>query len=138
MCVDADEKKKKLENKNEVKGAMFKMSNDPRVTRVGLFIRRHSIDELPQLLNVLCGNMAIVGPRPPLPEEVNNYTDYDKKRLSVKPGCTGLWQVSGRNSLDFDEMVELDISYIKNASFSLDVKICFKTIWIMIKPNEAY
>ena len=127
-----------ISDKNEVNGAMFKMSNDPRVTRVGCFIRRHSIDELPQLINVLLGNMTVVGPRPPLPEEVDQYSQHDKERLKVKPGCTGLWQVSGRNSLDFDEMVELDIDYIEHASLLLDVKICFKTVWIMIYPNEAY
>lgn len=138
MCVDADKKKIKLKDKNEIDGAMFKMTNDPRVTRVGAFIRKHSIDELPQLFNVLIGNMTIVGPRPPLSEEVDKYTNYDKKRLIVKPGCTGLWQVSGRNALDFDEMVELDIRYIQNASLLLDIKICFKTIWIMIYPNDAY
>ena len=138
MCQNADAKKKELTDKNEVNGAMFKMSNDPRVTRVGCFIRRHSIDELPQLINVLLGNMTVVGPRPPLPEEVNQYSKHDKERLKVKPGCTGLWQVSGRNSLDFDEMVELDIDYIEHASLLLDMKICFKTVWIMIYPNEAY
>lgn len=138
MCQNADDKKKELTEQNEVNGAMFKMSNDPRVTRVGCFIRRHSIDELPQLINVLLGNMTVVGPRPPLPEEVNQYSKHDKERLKVKPGCTGLWQVSGRNSLDFDEMVELDINYIEHASLLLDMKICFKTIWIMIYPNEAY
>ncbi len=138
MCQNADAKKKELTEQNEVNGAMFKMSNDPRVTRVGCFIRRHSIDELPQLINVLLGNMTVVGPRPPLPEEVNQYSKHDMERLKVKPGCTGLWQVSGRNSLDFDEMVELDIDYIEHASLLLDMKICFKTIWIMIYPNEAY
>ncbi|CAI2656247.1 putative sugar transferase EpsL [Apilactobacillus kunkeei] len=138
MRQNADAKKKELTEQNEVNGAMFKMSNDPRVTRVGCFIRRHSIDELPQLINVLLGNMTVVGPRPPLPEEVNQYSKHDKERLKVKPGCTGLWQVSGRNSLDFDEMVELDINYIEHASLLLDMKICFKTIWIMIYPNEAY
>lgn len=138
MCQNADAKKRELTEQNEVNGAMFKMSNDPRVTRVGCFIRRHSIDELPQLINVLLGNMTVVGPRPPLPEEVAQYSEHDKERLKVKPGCTGLWQVSGRNSLDFDEMVELDIDYIEHASLLLDMKICFKTVWIMIYPNEAY
>ncbi|KOY78703.1 sugar transferase [Apilactobacillus kunkeei] len=138
MCQNADAKKKELTEQNEVNGAMFKMSNDPRVTRVGCFIRRHSIDELPQLINVLLGNMTVVGPRPPLPEEVDQYSQHDKERLKVKPGCTGLWQVSGRNSLDFDEMVELDIDYIEHACLLLDMKICFKTVWIMIYPNEAY
>lgn len=138
MCVDADSKKNDLITMNEVKGAMFKISSDPRVTKVGFFIRRHSIDELPQLFNVLRGDMSLVGPRPPLPEEVEKYTDYDKKRLVVKPGCTGLWQISGRNSLDFNEMVDLDIKYIRNAGLFLDIEICFMTIWIMIIPNDAF
>lgn len=138
MITNADDKKKELRELNEIDGAMFKMSEDPRVTKVGKFIRKHSIDELPQLINVLIGNMALVGPRPPLPEEVAKYTNHDLKRLMVKPGCTGLWQVSGRNSLSFAEMVDLDLNYIEHASFLLDCKICIKTIWIMICPNDAY
>lgn len=138
MVIDADKVKDELMEQNEVDGAMFKMADDPRITRVGRFIRKHSIDEIPQLVNVLIGDMSIVGPRPPLPEEVEKYTNHDLKRLCVKPGCTGLWQVSGRNSLNFDEMVELDMKYIKEASTLLDLKICFKTIWIMIWPNDAY
>lgn len=138
MCINADSKKKSLITYNEVKGAMFKISDDPRVTKIGSFIRIHSIDEWPQLINVIIGDMTIVGPRPPLPEEVAKYTEHDRKRLAVKPGCTGLWQVSGRNALDFDEMVELDITYINYANTLLDLKICLKTIWIMVCPNEAY
>jgi lipopolysaccharide/colanic/teichoic acid biosynthesis glycosyltransferase len=138
MDVNADEEKKELEQLNEIEGAMFKMSEDPRVTKVGKFIRKHSIDELPQLLNVLIGDMSLVGPRPPLPEEVAQYSEKDKERLLVKPGCTGLWQVSGRNSLDFDQMVDLDLRYINHANLLLDAKICFKTVWIMIAPNDAY
>jgi lipopolysaccharide/colanic/teichoic acid biosynthesis glycosyltransferase len=138
MDVNADEEKKELEQLNEIEGAMFKMSEDPRVTKVGKFIRKHSIDELPQLLNVLIGDMSLVGPRPPLPEEVAQYSEKDKERLLVKPGCTGLWQVSGRNSLDFNQMVDLDLRYINHANLLLDTKICFKTVWIMIAPNDAY
>ncbi|MCK8611896.1 sugar transferase [Apilactobacillus nanyangensis] len=138
MVIDADKVKDELMEQNEIDGAMFKMAEDPRITKVGRFIRKHSIDEIPQLMNVLIGDMSIVGPRPPLPEEVAKYTEHDLKRLCVKPGCTGLWQVSGRNSLNFDEMVNLDMTYIKNASMSLDLKICFKTILIMIWPNDAY
>lgn len=138
MVVNADDKSKELNELNEISGAMFKIKDDPRVTKVGRFIRKHSIDELPQLLNVLLGDMALVGPRPPLPEEVAEYTEYDLKRLSIKPGCTGLWQVSGRNALSFSEMVELDLKYIQNAGLWLDFKICIKTIWIMICPNNAY
>lgn len=138
MITNADAKKKELQDLNEIDGAMFKMSEDPRVTKVGKFIRKHSIDELPQLINVLIGDMALVGPRPPLTEEVAKYTNHDLKRLMVKPGCTGLWQVSGRNSLSFSEMVDLDLNYIEHASFLLDCKICIKTVWIMICPNDAY
>lgn len=138
MCIDAEEKLTELLKHNEVEGAMFKMKDDPRVTKVGKFIRKTSIDELPQLWNVLKGEMSLVGPRPPLLREVAEYTDYDKQRLLVKPGCTGLWQVSGRNEVGFDEMVELDIQYIKNLSLSNDMRIIFKTVGVMIKPNSAY
>lgn len=138
MYINADKEKVGLIEQNEVNGAMFKIQDDPRITRVGNYIRRHSIDEIPQLINVLIGDMTIVGPRPPLPEEVRQYTEYDLNRLVVKPGCTGLWQVSGRNALDFDEMVELDLTYINEASMLLDFKICIKTVWIMICPNNAY
>lgn len=138
MCVDAEEKLADLLKHNEVDGAMFKMKDDPRVTKIGKFIRKTSIDELPQLWNVLKGDMSLVGPRPPLLREVAEYTTYDKQRLLVKPGCTGLWQVSGRNEVGFDEMVELDIKYIKNLSLWNDIKIIFKTIGIMIRPNSAY
>ncbi|MGX7196882.1 sugar transferase [Enterococcus olivae] len=138
MCVDAEDKLAELLKHNEVEGAMFKMKDDPRVTKVGRFIRKTSIDELPQLWNVLKGDMSLVGPRPPLKREVAEYTFYDKQRLLVKPGCTGLWQVSGRNDVGFDEMVELDIKYIHNLSVSNDIKIIFKTIGVIIKPNSAY
>lgn len=138
MCIDAEEKLADLLKHNEIEGAMFKMKDDPRVTKIGKFIRKTSIDELPQLWNVLKGDMSLVGPRPPLLREVAEYITYDKQRLLVKPGCTGLWQVSGRNEVGFDEMVELDIRYIKTLSISNDIKIIFKTIIIMIKPNGAY
>lgn len=138
MCIDAEEKLAELLKYNEVKGAMFKMKDDPRVTRVGKFIRKTSIDELPQLWNVLKGDMSLVGPRPPLLREVEKYTEYDKQRLLVKPGCTGLWQVSGRNDVGFDEMVEFDIQYIKSLSIVNDIKIIFKTLYIVIRPNGAY
>lgn len=138
MVINADKAKENLLEQNEVDGAMFKMAEDPRITKVGKFIRKHSIDEIPQLINVLIGDMSIVGPRPPLPEEVAKYTKHDLKRLCVKPGCTGLWQISGRNSLSFDEMVELDMRYINEASMLMDLKICAKTLLIMIWPNDAY
>lgn len=138
MCVDAEEKLKELKKYNEVDGAMFKMKHDPRVTKVGHFIRHYSIDELPQLFNVLAGDMSLVGPRPPLPREIKEYTEYDKQRLYVVPGCTGLWQVSGRNDVGFHEMVELDLQYIRKSGILYDLGIMFKTIKIMVFPNSAY
>jgi lipopolysaccharide/colanic/teichoic acid biosynthesis glycosyltransferase len=138
MCVDAEEKLADLLAYNEVDGAMFKIKDDPRVTKIGKFIRKTSIDELPQLWNVLKGEMSLVGPRPPLIREVAEYTEYDNQRLLVKPGCTGVWQVSGRNDIGFDEMVQLDIDYIDNLDFWNDVKILFKTVGVIFKPNGAY
>lgn len=138
MIVDADKHLKDLLDENEVDGAMFKMKEDPRVTKVGQFIRKYSIDELPQLVNVLLGNMSLVGPRPPLPREVAEYTGYDKQRLAVKPGCTGLWQVSGRNDVGFHEMVELDLKYINKRSAFFDLYVLFKTLSVFVKPNAAY
>jgi lipopolysaccharide/colanic/teichoic acid biosynthesis glycosyltransferase len=138
MCVDAEEKLKELKKYNEVEGAMFKMKHDPRVTKIGHFIRHYSIDELPQLFNVLAGDMSLVGPRPPLPRELKEYTEYDKQRLYVVPGCTGLWQVSGRNDVGFHEMVELDLQYIRRSGILYDLGIMFKTIKIMVFPNGAY
>lgn len=138
MCSDAEEKLDELLEFNEIEGAMFKIKDDPRITRIGSFIRKYSIDELPQLWNVLKGDMSLVGPRPPLPREVDEYTSYDNQRLLVKPGCTGLWQISGRNDVGFHEMVELDLKYIRNQSFLFDIKIMFKTIIVVIKPNSAY
>lgn len=138
MCVDAENKLSELLKYNEVDGAMFKIKDDPRVTKVGRFIRKTSIDELPQLWNVLKGDMSLIGPRPPLTHEVEKYTTYDMQRLLIKPGCTGVWQVSGRNNIDFNQMVEMDIKYIENLSIFKDIRIIFKTVYIMIKPNGAY
>nr|WP_309109348.1 sugar transferase [Bombilactobacillus bombi] len=138
MYENADQQLEQLLDKNEVAGPMFKMKNDPRVTPIGNKIRAHSLDEIPQLWNVLKGEMSLVGPRPPLPREVKEYTDYDKLRLLVKPGCTGLWQVSARSNVGFDKMLELDLKYIRNRSFFYDFKIILKTIKIMIYPNSAY
>ncbi|WP_309089159.1 sugar transferase [Domibacillus sp.] len=138
MVFNAEELLESLLSKNEVSGAMFKMKNDPRITRVGRFIRKTSLDELPQLWNVLKGDMSLVGPRPPLPREVAQYTDYDKQRLTVIPGCTGLWQVSGRNSLGFEEMVELDLIYIQKNSVLEDIKIILKTVRIVFFPKGSY
>lgn len=138
MCMDAEMKLTDLLKFNEIEGAMFKMKEDPRVTEIGKFIRRTSIDELPQLLNVLKGEMSLVGPRPPLCSEVEEYTNYDKQRLLVKPGCTGPWQISGRNNVGFDEMVKIDLKYINEISLKKDFFIIIKTIWVMLKPNGAY
>lgn len=113
MFVNTDKMLDKLKEKNDVDGPMFKMKNDPRVTKVGHFIRKHSLDELPQFLNVIKGDMSLVGPRPPLPSEVSEYSDYDKQRLYVTPGCTGLWQATERNEVGFNEMVQIDIQYIQ-------------------------
>lgn len=137
MIVDADKKLEKLLKQNEVEGAMFKMKEDPRITRVGRFTRKHSLDELPQLLNVLAGDMSLVGPRPPLEREVADYSEHDKQRLIVKPGCTGLWQVTARNDVDFSGMVDLDLQYIEKSGLMFDVIILFKTIGIVFKPNGA-
>ncbi|OAX74886.1 multidrug MFS transporter [Lactiplantibacillus plantarum] len=138
MVSNADELLKMLIVENDVDGAMFKMKSDPRVTKVGAIIRKYSIDELPQLVNVLIGDMSLVGPRPPLTREVKEYTDYDKQRLYVKPGCTGLWQATVRNSVGFDEMVRLDLIYVQKRSIKFDLWIMLKTVKIIFKPNGAY
>ena len=138
MVVDADKMLDELEDQNEIDGAMFKIKDDPRVTKIGHVIRKYSLDELPQLWNVLIGDMSLVGPRPPLPSEVAEYTDYDKQRLTVMPGCTGLWQVTKRNEADFDEMVWLDIVYINHSGAWEDLKLMIKTVLVMIHPNGAY
>lgn len=138
MCVDADEKLAALKDQNEVAGAMFKIKDDPRITKVGKFIRKTSIDELPQLYNVLRGDMSIVGPRPPLPSEVAEYTEYDMQRLWVIPGCTGLWQATVRNTVGFDEMVQLDLEYIQKSSLWYDFYIILLTVKMLISPKGAY
>ncbi|ABJ67656.1 UDP-glucose:undecaprenyl-phosphate glucose-1-phosphate transferase [Pediococcus pentosaceus] len=138
MIVDADKKLEKLLEQNEVEGAMFKMKEDPRITKVGRFTRKHSLDELPQLWNVLKGEMSLVGPRPPLEREVADYSEYDKQRLIVKPGCTGFWQVTARNDVDFEGMVNLDLEYIERSGVLFDIGILFRTVAIVFKPNGAY
>ncbi len=133
MYVDAEERKKDLMDQNEMNGAMFKMTNDPRVTKVGKFIRDTSIDEFPQFFNVVKGDMSLVGTRPPTVDEFEKYSPYHKRRLSLKPGITGLWQVSGRSNIDdFEEVVRLDLEYIDNWSIALDIKILLKTISVVI------
>lgn len=119
-------------------GVMFKLKNDPRLTSIGKFLRKTSLDELPQFLNVLKGDMSLIGPRPPMPEEVAKYNNWQKKRLGVKPGITGLWQVSGRSEISFEEWVKLDAYYIENWSLWMDVQIFFKTIWVVLKGRGAY
>lgn len=138
MVTDAEAKLDELLKLNETTGAMFKMKNDPRVTTVGRFIRKTSIDELPQLFNVLKGDMSLVGPRPPLPREVLEYSSYDMQRLLVVPGCTGLWQVSGRSNIGFNEMVSLDLKYIEERSLKKDFYIIFRTILLIFKKDGAY
>jgi exopolysaccharide biosynthesis polyprenyl glycosylphosphotransferase len=128
MVVDAEERKLELQHLNERDGPAFKIENDPRTTAIGRFIRKLSIDEVPQLLNVLSGEMSLVGPRPPLPDEVKKYEWLFRKRLSVKPGITCIWQISGRNSVSFEDWMEMDHEYIENWSLLLDIKILLKTV----------
>ena len=137
MYKDADERLAELKGQNEIAGAMFKMKNDPRVTRIGKFIRKHSIDEFPQFLNVFLGQMSVVGPRPPLPNEVAEYTEYDLQRLAVKPGITGWWQVTERNSTGFDGMVRRDLEYIANRGIFTDLKIVVLTVIEVITGKGA-
>lgn len=132
MYKNADERLAELKGQNEIAGAMFKMKDDPRVTKIGRFIRKHSIDEFPQFLNVLLGQMSVVGPRPPLPNEVAEYTEFDLQRLAVKPGITGWWQVTDRNDTDFDGMVRRDLEYIAKRGVATDLKIVALTVVEMI------
>lgn len=133
MYLDAEERKKELEAQNEVKGLMFKMENDPRITKVGKFIRKTSIDELPQFFNVVKGDMSLVGTRPPTVDEYEKYNFYYKRRLSMTPGLTGMWQVSGRSEItDFDDVVKYDLEYIDNWTLGLDIKILLKTIGVVV------
>ncbi|MBP3604412.1 MAG: sugar transferase [Lachnospiraceae bacterium] len=133
MYMDAEERKKELEKQNEMQGLMFKMENDPRITKVGRFIRKSSIDELPQFYNVLRGDMSLVGTRPPTADEFEKYDQYYRRRISMTPGLTGLWQVSGRSEIEnFDDVVKYDLEYIDNWSLTLDVKILLRTVWVVI------
>ena len=137
MYKDADERLAELKEQNEIAGAMFKMKDDPRVTKVGRFIRKHSIDEFPQFLNVFLGQMSVVGPRPPLPNEVAQYTEYDLQRLAVKPGITGWWQVTDRNDTDFDGMVRRDLEYIAKRGALADLKIIALTVIEVLTGSGA-
>lgn len=137
MIKDADKMLDELRNQNEVAGPMFKMENDPRITRVGHFIRKHSIDEFPQFLNVFLGQLSVVGPRPPLPSEVEQYDEWALQRLAVKPGLTGPWQVGGRSNLNFDDMVRLDLGYIARRSVKTDLILIFQTVKIVFTGEGA-
>lgn len=138
MCTDADIKYSDLLCTNETGGPTFKMKDDPRVTRVGKFIRKTSLDELPQLFNIIKGDMSFIGPRPPMLREVESYPDYPMERLSVLGGLSCYWQIMGRSSIDFKGMIELDLKYIKERSIITDVKILFLTIPAVFKGDGAY
>ncbi|KMQ52085.1 Undecaprenyl-phosphate galactosephosphotransferase [Chitinispirillum alkaliphilum] len=139
MYTDAEKRKKDLLELNQCDGAIFKLKDDPRITPVGVLIRKFSLDELPQFINVLRGEMSLVGTRPPTPDEVKKYQKWHHRRISIRPGITGLWQVSGRNKItDFDEIVKLDLKYIDNWSIWLDVKIIFKTILVLFERDSAF
>lgn len=137
MVANAEELKDKLCNKNEMSGPMFKIKEDPRVTKVGKFIRKTSIDELPQLVNVLKGEMSLVGPRPSLPKEVVKFEDWMMVRLSVKPGLTCYWQVSGRSDIGFKEWMELDVRYVKERNTLVDISLIFKTFGVFFGDEHA-
>ena len=137
MYADADERLSELQDMNEADGPLFKIKDDPRVTRIGRFIRKHSIDELPQFVNCLLGQLSCVGPRPPLPSEVAQYDGRAMRRLFVKPGLTGYWQVSGRSDTTFDDMVELDLRYIEERGVLTDLKVIARTVGVMLNGKGA-
>jgi lipopolysaccharide/colanic/teichoic acid biosynthesis glycosyltransferase len=138
MVIDAERLQADLEHRNEADGLLFKLRTDPRVTTVGRWLRRYSIDELPQIINVLRGQMSMVGPRPPLPGEVEMYEGHVSRRLLVKPGITGLWQVSGRSDLPWNEAVRLDLYYVDHWSPTMDLTIMAKTFSAVIRGHGAY
>lgn len=137
MVVEAEKYKEQLLGQNEMNGPMFKIKNDPRVTKIGKFIRRTSIDELPQLINILKGEMSLVGPRPSLPKEVEQFDPWMMERLDVKPGLTCYWQVSGRNDIQFEEWMKLDIKYIRERGILLDIKLIIKTFFVLFGDEHA-
>lgn len=137
MVSNAEELKAKLMEQNEMSGPMFKMKHDPRITRVGKFIRKTSIDELPQLINILKGEMSLVGPRPSLPKEVDKFESWMLERLEVKPGLTCYWQVMGRNDIDFEDWMKLDIKYVHDRNLWLDIKLIFKTFSVLFGDESA-
>ena len=138
MVQNAEELKEKLLEQNEMSGPMFKMKDDPRITKVGKFIRKTSIDELPQLINVIKGDMSLVGPRPSLPKEVKEFEPWMYERLAVKPGLTCYWQVMGRNNIDFEDWMKLDIKYVRERNFFLDIKLIFKTFFVLFGDKNAH
>ncbi|WP_048717673.1 sugar transferase [Bacillus sp. 522_BSPC] len=138
MVSNAEELKASLMDKNEATGPVFKIKEDPRVTRIGKFIRKTSIDELPQLINVLKGEMSLVGPRPSLPQEVAAYTPYERQRLKIVPGITCYWQVGGRSNISFNEWVELDLKYIRERNLLIDFKLIVKTFFVLFGSKDAY
>jgi exopolysaccharide biosynthesis polyprenyl glycosylphosphotransferase len=138
MVMDAEKLKAELAASNDHDGVLFKMRRDPRITKVGTWLRRWSLDELPQLLNVVRGDMSLVGPRPALPDEAARYGDYVRRRLVVKPGLTGLWQVNGRSDLSWEESVRLDLRYVENWSLVLDLQILWKTLSAVWRGSGAY
>lgn len=138
MVSNAEELLESLREHNEASGPLFKMKEDPRITKIGKFLRKTSLDELPQLFNVLKGDMSLVGPRPALPREVETYSSYERQRLKAVPGLTCFWQVEGRSNIGFNEQVELDIKYINNRSILLDIKLIFKTIKVLVGSKDAF
>lgn len=138
MSADAEKRRHEIAHLNEVDGPVFKIRNDPRVTRVGAWIRKYSIDELPQLWNVLRGEMTLVGPRPPIPSEVEKYEDWMLRRLSVTPGITCIWQISGRSNISFEQWMKMDLEYIDTCSFSKDISILVRTIPAVLFGRGAY
>lgn len=137
MVSNAEELKKELQKQNEMSGPMFKIKDDPRITKVGRFIRKTSIDELPQLINVIRGEMSLVGPRPSLPREVELFEPWMKERLNVQPGITCYWQVSGRNNIPFYEWMKLDVKYVKERTYFGDIKLIFKTFFVLFGDDNA-
>jgi exopolysaccharide biosynthesis polyprenyl glycosylphosphotransferase len=138
MHVDAEQRVAAMSQANQAAGVLFKMRDDPRTTRSGRLLRRHSLDELPQLINVLMGDMSLVGPRPPLPSEVEQYPQDMRRRLVVRPGMTGLWQVSGRSDLSWEDSIRLDLRYVENWSLTVDLVILMRTAMVVMRGSGAY
>ncbi len=138
MCTDAEQRRSEIEHLNEADPPLFKVRRDPRITRVGRFLRATSLDELPQLFNVVRGEMSLVGPRPPLPHEVETYTPEQARRLTAMPGLTGWWQVHGRSACSFEEYVAMDLHYIDHRSIWLDLKLIIQTVWVVVRGRGAW